>query len=506
MGDVVREITCFKDLYKGERCYILGNGPSLRDIDLEKLKEAHTFGTNRIYLSGFTPEFYVCCNPLVLEQFKADIERLECVKFLSGANLDTSLRDPAFSSPEGPIWEGHTVTYVCLQLAFYMGFSEVVLVGVDHDYGALSGSPNEEQVHQGDDAGHFHPDYFKGMRWNLPDLGRSELAYSLAAGAYARAGRKVINASARTKLDVFPLAPFNHIAGRWQPKVTAIVSAYKGLRFLPGLFADLLGQTLNGKGQLEIVAACQEKTAEYEWLMSAPLPASVRVIATPDLPTVYAAWGLCARAAGGLYLTNANTDDRHHPRAYELMAQILDGRPGIDLVYHDSFITWQENQTYLEFVDENQGKEIAWGREPGKPGVYAWMDYSKAALNRACFIGPQPMWRASLHQRYGHFDPDYTSAGDYEFWLRCAGERNYYHLPQALGLYLASERGVELSALDVSAQESLRAWDRHQEPSDINMLGDTVALRVGGSQGFVSRDELLDMLYWIRMGGDPTPV
>ena len=72
-------ITDFKDKHKGERCFILGNGPGLKDIDLGKL-EYPTFGTNRIYLSGYTPDYYACVNPLVLDQFGNDIEEVEAMR------------------------------------------------------------------------------------------------------------------------------------------------------------------------------------------------------------------------------------------------------------------------------------------------------------------------------------------------------------------------------------------------------------------------------------------
>jgi len=52
-----------KDNYCGERCFIMGNGPSLRDTDISKLKGEYTFGMNRVYLAfedwGFQTSFLV---------------------------------------------------------------------------------------------------------------------------------------------------------------------------------------------------------------------------------------------------------------------------------------------------------------------------------------------------------------------------------------------------------------------------------------------------------------
>jgi hypothetical protein len=52
-----------KDAYRGKRCFIIGNGPSLKRTDLTKLQGEYTFGMNRIYLLfpelGFTTTFFL---------------------------------------------------------------------------------------------------------------------------------------------------------------------------------------------------------------------------------------------------------------------------------------------------------------------------------------------------------------------------------------------------------------------------------------------------------------
>ncbi len=59
---------------------------------------------------------------------------------------------------------------MALQTAFFLGFQQVILIGVDHNF-ATKGKPNETVVSQGDDPNHFNPGYFgKGFRWQLPDL------------------------------------------------------------------------------------------------------------------------------------------------------------------------------------------------------------------------------------------------------------------------------------------------------------------------------------------------
>ena len=221
-----KALAAFHDRHAGQRCFILGNGPSLRRTDLRRLKGEITFGLNRIYLlfpeMGFETTYYVAINTLVIEQCAREILGLSMPKFVTWRGrrwlgrapglyyLDTDYTPPeAFATDvSGRVFEGSTVTYVALQLAFYMGFREVILVGVDHSF-ASRGQANVTVVSQGDDQNHFSPEYFgKGFRWQLPDLEASERAYRLAREAYERAGRRVLDATVGGKLTVFPKVDF----------------------------------------------------------------------------------------------------------------------------------------------------------------------------------------------------------------------------------------------------------------------------------------------------------
>ncbi len=219
-------VAAYHNLHRGERCFLIGNGPSLRRMDLSPLREEFTIGLNRIYLMfpelGFSTTYLVVVNDLVVEQCAADLRALALPKFVAwrsrrwlAGDPRTIFLDTDFTGPEnfttdltGRVFEGFTVTYVALQLAFYMGFQQVILIGVDHNY-AVQGAPNTTVVSQGDDPNHFTPGYFgKGFRWQLPDLEGSERAYRMAREAYENAGRSVVDATVGGKLTVFPKADY----------------------------------------------------------------------------------------------------------------------------------------------------------------------------------------------------------------------------------------------------------------------------------------------------------
>jgi len=216
----IKRMRTLKDKHKGERCFIIGNGPSIKNTDLSLLKDERTFGLNRIYLLfdqiGFPTTYFVSVNKLVIEQCAHDIESLPCPKFVSWNSRDSInfTKDMMFlhSRPEVTfyaditkgVWEGATVTYVAMQVAYHLGFDKVILIGVDHSF-ATQGKPHTTVVSQGDDPNHFHSQYFgKGFRWQLPDLETSELAYRIAKYQFEVAGREIVDATIDGKLQVFP--------------------------------------------------------------------------------------------------------------------------------------------------------------------------------------------------------------------------------------------------------------------------------------------------------------
>ena len=215
----IRRIVAMKDKHQGERCFIIGNGPSLRNTNLSLLKGEVTFGMNRIYLLfdqlGFVTTYYVAVNKLVIEQCAREIASLTCPKFISWHardEIDFTTDMMFLHSRGGPtfytdiskgIWEGATVTYVAMQIAYYLGFQKVILVGVDHSF-ATQGKPHTAVVSQGNDPNHFTPHYFgKGFRWQLPDLETSELAYRIAKYQFEIRDREIVDATVDGKLQVF---------------------------------------------------------------------------------------------------------------------------------------------------------------------------------------------------------------------------------------------------------------------------------------------------------------
>ncbi|MBE4907231.1 DUF115 domain-containing protein [Bacillus luteolus] len=154
------KIKRLKDKHKGERCFIVATGPSLLVEDLEKIKDEITFSMNSIFMSfdetTWRPTYYGIQFPEFYEKYKNQIDTLDVKYKLVGdvikraklsdhdflfplnmlnhnwthAKYHTKFSSDAFKA----IYSGYTITYSLIQLAVYMGFREIYLVGVDCNY------------------------------------------------------------------------------------------------------------------------------------------------------------------------------------------------------------------------------------------------------------------------------------------------------------------------------------------------------------------------------------
>src|SRR6218665_2202914 len=149
------KLSSIKNKYKNQRCFIMGNGPSLLKCDLTLLKNEVTIGSNANYLiwdkMGFVPNFLTVEDNLVAEDRAKELaliktttkvfpqDLLYCLKpdessiFINFLRLHDPV--PKFSSDfENKVYWGGTVSYLNIQLAYFLGCNPIYLIGFDHSY------------------------------------------------------------------------------------------------------------------------------------------------------------------------------------------------------------------------------------------------------------------------------------------------------------------------------------------------------------------------------------
>lgn len=233
-------LSLLRNRHKGARAVIIGNGPSLRISDLDRLQGCVTFASNKIYLAyedtSWRPDYYSVEDHLVIQNNWDRIAGLEgslkifpanvrdfgyhaadtvFVPFRPPQSFDDPLSDPAFPDfsedlSQGICW-GSTITYSQIQMALFMGCTEIVLIGIDHSYLLPQVKQGNTYLHAGE-QNHFHPDYRQaGERWHQPNLEVLEVSYARARDCCAARGVQILNASRQTRLEVFERADFDSL-------------------------------------------------------------------------------------------------------------------------------------------------------------------------------------------------------------------------------------------------------------------------------------------------------
>ncbi|MCV6639574.1 6-hydroxymethylpterin diphosphokinase MptE-like protein [Candidatus Albibeggiatoa sp. nov. NOAA] len=236
------ELSMFYNAFKGKRCFIIGNGPSLNKHDLSLLKNEYTFGVNSFYYktreTGFRPTFYVVEDSSVMKENISEIKNYYApFKFFPTIYKKLHPKTPntfffemnrGFYEKSSPnycvprfstdatkeLYCGQSVTYINLQLAYFMGFTEVYLIGMDFSYTIPASHKRTGDVllSDTDDPNHFHKDYFgKGKTWKDPKLDRVALNYKMAKLVYESVGRRIYNATIGGQLEIFERVDYDKL-------------------------------------------------------------------------------------------------------------------------------------------------------------------------------------------------------------------------------------------------------------------------------------------------------
>lgn len=232
------KIKQFRNIHSEKRAFIVGNGPSLKTEDLEKLKNEITFAANKIYLcyeqTNWRPHYYFVEDDLVFKQNYENIKNIgDSKKFFPSYSIDWERKIknsiyfnliyephsklfPQFN-PMVKFYWGSTVVYTMIQWAIYMGIKEIYLIGLDFSFTLPNKKEFNLEKNQMDlisegEVNHFHKDYRKnGEKWNLPNLEKQLISFQKAKEYCDTHSIKIYNASRQTKLEVFERKNFDEI-------------------------------------------------------------------------------------------------------------------------------------------------------------------------------------------------------------------------------------------------------------------------------------------------------
>ena len=255
-------------------------------------------------------------------------------------------------------------------------------------------------------------------------------------------------------------------------RVAVIVSLYKAADKLSFFLHALANQTLLESGAMEVILVDSgSPEGEYE-VFSKCIPSLRMPIVyarSAERETIQAAWNRGISLARAPYLAFLGVDETILPDALEVLAGELDRDPALDWVTGSSLITRVDRHgTWKDDV-------MLYDRSDYHPAL--------AYLDTAYLSWVGALYRRSIHERFGYYDPTFGAAGDTEFKYRVLPKLKTRSIPRTLGIFLnyPESRTTESPRAEI---EDLRAW----------YLNRTVG---GIGYAFDDRDpqEVLDLFY-----------
>ena len=135
----------------------------------------------------------------------------------------------------------------------------------------------------------------------------------------------------------------------------------------------------------------------------------------------------------GEFFAQTCVDDRHVHNHLEIMAKHLHFAEDVDLVYADCYQTTVANETF-ETNSSNGAKY-----------EHSLNNFSPENMIK-CLPGPMPMWKKSVHEKYGNFNEEMSYAGDWDMFLRMVESGSKFKkIDTPLGLYYYNEDGLSTS-------------------------------------------------------------
>ena len=230
-----KQLQKYRNAHRGEKCFVIGNGPSLKAEDLQKLHETGvvTFGTNRVFnifdQTDWRPTYYMSEDITILKDIQRTVEVIPAkakfipinLKWYEDVNIDgaqyfyldySGKYEESFglslNAAHGIRCCG-TVTMTCIQLAIYMGFSEIYLLGVDHNYSRYT-DENGNIVEDPNIKDYFCGNYDMDFKAHINrNLGGTTKAFCAAEQLSKMKGNfRIYNATRGGKLEVFQRVNF----------------------------------------------------------------------------------------------------------------------------------------------------------------------------------------------------------------------------------------------------------------------------------------------------------
>lgn len=194
----LNSIDDFKALHTDKRLFVLASGPSLNRLNLEPLSRRLVMGLNRSFLIYPETHYHCCMDQRLFDLFPEQLKKVRYLFTLEGRSWGIPMRllgSEGFSTDlTKGVYSGYTISYVALQVAIFMGFKEIIFLGLD-------------LAHQQGNT-HFFGNDFHSRNHEETEFPRMKRMLEFGVQEAQRLGVKIFNCSPVAELEGFEKISF----------------------------------------------------------------------------------------------------------------------------------------------------------------------------------------------------------------------------------------------------------------------------------------------------------
>ncbi len=210
-------------------------------------------------------------------------------------------------------------------------------------------------------------------------------------------------------------------------RCSVFCSFYNGEKFIKGYLEDVLKQNLFNEIEFIFLDCASTQNEKAQIIPLTQIYPNIKYYHLDTDPGLYACWNKAITLCSADIIGNWNIDDRKSSNSFDILLKRFEQVPDLDLVYGITYETTIENQKY----EDNNYMITNSCDEP-----------CLLSLLRANSPHCMPLWRKSIHERFGYFDESYYSAADFEMWLRiCVEGARMSAIFHPIGLYYRNPTG-----------------------------------------------------------------
>lgn len=222
-----------------------------------------------------------------------------------------------------------------------------------------------------------------------------------------------------------------------QPRASILTSIYNGEKFLDCFLQNAISQTFIDN--VEILLLDAKSSDRSQDIIKKYNHPSLKYIRLDKKYSIYETWNIGIGLSKSPIISNWNIDDRRKNNSIETQTLYMENNPLCDVCY--GYVAWsfRENESF----EENTLSEI-----------YPCFDVSLQTMIENNSPHCMPFWRKKLHDKFGFFDTAYSTAADFEFWMKCLYHNaRFDKIYDIVGSYYYNPNGLSTNSQSSNIKE-----------------------------------------------------